>query len=321
MKKVAIVPFFKYEPVYQDNYKVLFNFFILHARKWAKFVDELIITDSGCNFVLPEVSDGIENITIRYVPARSHWENMNEAIRKTDGDLILLLDSDMIIYEPSIVEFGFRQLEKDIADVVGILDSSGGVRLIKYPLMQANENREERFRLCPYLCFLKKSALRPDFDFTPVSGDKWMDSMGKITEQLLEDSKVIFELQDDRSTISLEDDGKITSVQWLDTPPKKWALKENPNLGYYHIRNFGGALQVLNNYHTNPNEFNKLINTMPKREIKRLLAWLYVIADKLNNDTLKTQINSLVTPTLAKNLEWPNYISRFMTYHAWLEKI
>ena len=304
--KYAVVPFFDYQ---QGNNDLLWKFFLLHAAKWIKYVDRLFVIDSGCNLEVPMNAPlGLDKITIIRKPAQSHWQNMNEALAPfTKEDYVLLLDSDMIIYDSSIVKFGFEQLEKDACDVMAILDSSGSAP-IKSDLFKENENRFERRRICPYLCFIKKKVLREGFDFTPRGDDNWTDSMGVITEQLVEDGVTIWELQDDRSTISLEDDGTITSTQWLDTPPKKWAMKENPNLGYYHIRNFGGALKLMK---------DKSFGLVPGREARRLVAWFMMFAMKLQDKDLMVKF----WETWGDGDNLTIYIKRFKEYHNWLEKI
>lgn len=282
MTKCAIIPFFNYGYGHSD---VLWKFFLKQMSKWIKYVDKVYIVDSGCNL---EYTDS--RVKIIHKGPDSHWKNMNEAIRSSNEELILLLDSDMIVYDPEVVKRGFDDLESGY-DAVGIMDSSGGTDLKRFSHMCENVYRGERRRLCPYLCFLKKSALRPDFDFTPRGGDEWTDSMGVVTEDLLNDKKKIKELRDDRSTISQEDDGKITSVQWLDAPPKLWALEENPNLGYYHIRNFGGGLKILHDGN---------FGLVPGREARRLLAWVYVLMDTNTSQ---------------------GYVKKFKEYHSWLKKI
>jgi len=301
--RVAIIPFFNYG---QGNEQVLWKFFLLHLKKWIKWVDRVYIIDSGCNLELPEDFFQAEKIQIVKKPPQSHWQNMNEAIRNTAENLILLLDSDMVIYNDKVIHTGFWKLEQGW-DVASILDSSGG-QPINHPAFTENQFRFERRRLCPYLCFIKRNALRPDFDFTPRGGENWTDSMGTVTEQLVADGKKIYELQDDRATISLEDDGRITSVQWLDTPPKKWALDEHPNLGYYHIRNFGGGLKLWK---------EKEFGLVPGREARRLLAWVWVLKAGIGED-MRDQ--TIVDPILPKE-KWVNYFKKFAEYHSWLNLI
>lgn len=322
MTVTAIIPFFRYEPVYKDNYKVLFHFFILQLKKWINLVDEVIIVDSGCNFTKEDFL-GLESPKIIHyqVPPQSHWQNMNEAVKMAKSEYVLLLDSDMIVYNEMFIQKAREKIEKYNMDGLGIFDSSGSRVLNEYPLMWENENRAERRRFCPYLFFLRKSALREDFDFTPLDNPGWTDSMGKITYDLLEDGKTIGELPDDRSTISLEDDGEITSVQWLDTPPYAWSMIETPNYGYYHVRNFGGALSVINNFYTNKEEFEKLKNTMPRREVLRLLAWFLIMAAKTNiSDKDQLEVGEVIAQFVDPT-EFADYLANFAEYYKWLERI
>lgn len=293
----VIAPFFNYG---HGNDQLLWRFFLLHCNKWSKYVDKIYIIDSGCNL---DPSDNPRIEIIRKPPA-SHWENINEAIRRVPDGNILLLDSDIIIYDPEVIARGFKDLDE--YDGVGIFDSSGGLSMSNYELMRENENRFERRRFCPYLFFLRKGALRPDFDFTPRGGEFWTDSMGTVTEQLLADGKKIKELQDDRATISLEDDGRITSLQWLDTPPKKWALDEHLNLGYYHIRNFGGGLKIFN---------RGAFDEVPGREARRLLTWVVVLGEKVKDQALLEKYRFVF------GNEFSEYLKEFKKYHSFLDKI
>jgi glycosyltransferase involved in cell wall biosynthesis len=302
MNRAVIVSFFDYGSSFQ---KVLYNFFLKHCLKWIGYVNKVYVVDSG--FGINESPH--YKIEIIKKPKQSHWQNMNEMIRQVSEPLLLLMDSDMIIYNPEIIQIYFSALEECDDDIWTILDSSGGTCLgDKYPIMAENKNRAERRRICPYLCFLRRSILPHGFDFTPRGGENWTDSMGVITEQLLEKGIKIQELQDDRSTISLEDDGKITSCQWLDTPPKLWALQENPNLGYYHIRNFGGGLKILD---------DKNFGLVPNREARRLLAWVYILALKTKSQEL---IDNILN-TFGNSNDSNDYIKQFEKYHSWLEKI
>jgi len=296
--RAVIVSFFNYQ---QGNEQLLWKFFLLHAAKWEKYVDKIYAIDSGCGLE----NSSLEKIQIIRKPAQSHWQNMNEAIREIPEDLLLLLDSDMIIYDPEVVKECFEAIENKGYDAVAILDSSGSIP-INDPRFKENENRFERRRICPYLCFIKKSSLRENFDFTPRGGEFWTDSMGVITEQFVEDRRTIIELPDDRSTISLEDNGRINSCQWLDTPPKKWSMTENPNYGYYHIRNFGGGLKIVK-------EGN--FGLVPGREARRLLAWVYTLAD-----AIKTPIAAFHAVDV-DNDTWNKYYKKFQEYHSWLKNI
>lgn len=314
MKTAAIVPFFRYEPVFENNYNLLFEYFKLHSDRWLKYVDKLYVIDSGCS--LGHVST--DKVEIIERPPLSHWQNMNEAIRAVKEDVVLLLDSDMIIYDPEFVGESITHFENANLDGYGIFDNSGSKSLDEFPIMRENENRAERKRFAPYLFFLRKSALRPDFDFTPTPGKDWTDSMGQITYDLLADGKNIGELPDDRSNIILNDDGTISSTQWLDGANKKWSRVENPRYGYYHVRNWGGSLNVINNYYLDKDKFWRTVDVMPKWEMFRLMAWFQIMAERTG---LYSTLISPIIEEFHMAPTWINYLFKFKEYHSWVKNI
>lgn len=299
MSRAVIVPFFA-NSVKKPGYNLMiWDFFKLQMDKWIKFVDKVYVIDSG-------VGIGNQNdpkIHVIHKHADSHWANMNEAVALASEDIICLLDSDMVVYKPEIIDEGFRIIEEDGYDVVSILDGSGGVDMNQYPAMRKNKYRTERRRFCPYLCFLKKSVLRPGFDFTPRGGEDWTDSMGPVTEQILADGHKIYELQDDRSTIVINGDGSTSSYQWLDGG--EWARYERPDLGYYHIRNYGGAVSLIG---LNDREADELLQVIPSTEFYRLQAWACTVFEKAGHRMPEIDILG-------------DYYKAFRKYHDFIDKI
>ncbi|MCL4483404.1 MAG: glycosyltransferase [Bacteroidetes bacterium] len=280
--KGVIIPFFNYG---HGNSRIFYDFFKLHLPQWIKYVDNVYVIDSGLN--LEQHPD--PKVKIIRKPQQSHWQNMNEAIRQVPDDMILLMDCDTVIYKPEAVEFGFRMLEGGY-DICSIFDSSGGVDL---------GLRNNYRRLAPYYCYLKKSSLRGNFDFTPIGGPEWMDSMGKITQEAVQDNRRMMFLNDDRSNIYLNPDGSITHEQWLDDK----TIPENPDYGYYHMRNLGGALKIVS---------EKTFELVPPREANRLLVWLKHLANKTNTyldfDYVHTD-------------QFNDYYQHFINYYYWLKNI
>lgn len=332
--RTVIVAFHRQEPAYEDNYKVLMGLFRRHSEAWLQHVDQLIVIDSGCSFKGWELPcGGTGKVSVVRRPPDSHWGNLNQVVRQVDGGKICLIDSDMLIYTPSVINVIFNSLE--LHDAIGILDTSGGHDLSKYPLMAENVNRSARQRLCPYLCAFWREGLRADFDFTATSGVNHYDSMGLITHQMLEDGLDIVELQDDRSSIYLEDDNRITSTQWLDSPPKLWAIVENPPLGYYHIRNFSGGLNLANSYWVDRPMFETLVRITPRREALRLLSWVAIACQKTGLDTsfMNPAIDAIVSK--GQQLEgmgslersgrisalWGEYLDHVRLYYPWMEQV
>jgi len=328
-RRIALSPFHKPLPADGDHHKILFNLFQRHAVKWLEHVDELIIIDSGADLSEDDCTlfaqhNLMEKVRFIHRSWDSHWNNLNAAIQEIDGGLqepynLALLDSDLLIYDPKIVDESFRRLTT--YDALGIFDSSGGVDLTQYPTMAENVYRGERRRLCPYFCFLRRDALRPGFDFTATSGGNnkdWFDSMGRITLHMLEDGKSLGELRDDRSSIYLEDDNTITSTQWLDEDRHLWSQTEHPNLGYYHIRNFSGGLQLVDSYYVEPELHQRLIKITPRREALRLLTWVHLADKHLDKDPHR--IGPIIEAFCPIGLWW-EYWTAFTHYYPWLESL
>lgn len=299
MSRAVIVPFFANQ-VKKPHYNLMiWEFFKLQMDKWIQYVDKVYVIDSGVG--ITQVSD--PKIQIIHKHADSHWANMNEAVALAKEDLICLLDSDMVIYDPIVIDEGFSILEDLEYDVVSILDGSGGVDMSHHKVMRKNSRRSERRRFCPYLCFMRKNILRAGFDFTPRGGEQWTDSMGPITEQILDDGYRVYELQDDRSTIVLTDEGTVHSYQWLDGG--SWAREECPDLGYYHIRNYGGAVSLIG---LNDKEMSDILAVMPSTEFFRLQAWACTVFEKAGHPQPEASILG-------------DYYKAFREYHSFLDRI
>lgn len=299
MRKAVIVPFFANQVKKPHFNLMIWEFFKLQMEKWLQYVDKVYVIDSGVG--ITQTADS--KVRVIHKHADSHWANMNEAVALADEELICLLDSDMVIYDPTVIERGFSIIENGGYDVVSILDGSGGVDMSQYPLMRANKKRTERRRFCPYLCFMKKAILRPGFDFTPRGGENWTDSMGPITEQILADGYNVFELQDDRATIVINADGSINSYQWLDGG--SWSREQHPNLGYYHIRNYGGAVSLIG---LNDKETDDLLQVIPSTEFYRLQAWACTVFEKAGYPQPEAKLLG-------------DYYKAFREYHDFIDKI
>ncbi len=340
-----VVAFHRQEPAYQDNFKVLVDLFMRHAKSWREYVDCIYVIESGFTLTTSERANAVQGLmspmgsggVMRFTPGTtsfisrppdSHWGNFNAVIREhVKEDIVGLIDSDMLVCDANkAIRMPFTAIEDGLYAAVGILDNSGNADLSAYPLMAANENREARKRLAPYLCFFRRDVLRSDFDFTAQSEPVAYDSMGKITHAMLADGVKIGEMRDDRSSIYLEDDNRIISTQWLDTPPKKWATEENPDLGYYHIRNFSGGLNLANSYWVDSKVHEHLVAITPRREALRLLSWLWIACEKTGRDVdfIWPAIVNVITkgqPLALPREEWPKYINAIKSYYPWMESL
>lgn len=268
--RAVVVPFFHYHGTTKQTSLLLFNFFLKYLSNWKDEADSIYIIDSG-DFI-PETP----GLTIIKKPRQSHWQNLNEVMRTIKEDKFIILDSDMVIYRPGIIDGIFNDL--DICHIVSILDNSGTVT--HKPLME-NENRGERHRLCPYLFGCQTSYFKLiDFDFTPQPAEGYIDSMSKITHQLFSMRPKFKELPDDRWTLYYND-GDFQFFNFSMDITKKWYKKID--LGYYHLRNMGGALFAYEAYKSKNEAWNKVVEITPKEELIRLLSWAQVISGERIN--------------------------------------
>lgn len=330
--RALIVPFHKEPTIYQDNHKVLMDLFKLHCSKWQHYVDTLYIVDSGGHTISelpgnPEFAGRDGKVVHIVTEPRSHWDKLNQVLRgDIKEDYVGIIDSDTLIYQPQVIDRLFAAAEQHV--IAGILDTSGSADLSMFEIMRENHNRAARKRICPYFMAFRRDTLRPGFDCSAKAGTPMYDSMGMVTKDWLEDGWGIYEFQDDRSSIYLEDNNQITHTQWLDSPPKLWALEENPKLGYHHTRNFSGGLTLANSYWVDKGLHEHLVKITPRREALRLLSWVWIACEKTDRDpgfmfpTILELLKAAGSDAAAVKLSpWSTYIDQVKTYYPWLESL
>ncbi len=116
-----------------------------------------------------------------------------------------------------------------------------------------------------------------DFDFTPQPAEGYVDSMSKITDQLFSNKPRFKELADDRWTLYYND-GDFNWFNFSMDESKDWYKKQD--LGYYHLRNMGGALFMYEAFLKQNEAWDKVVEITPKDELIRLLSWAEVITGK-----------------------------------------
>ena len=319
MNRAIIVIFHQPVPNFGDHFYTHFEIFYKTLSKWLNLVNQVYIVDSNWGFEENKHPLNSNKIKVIKAGSDSHWGHLNKLIKEIKEEEILIMDSDTLIYDPQVIHDGFRKLKS--FDVAAILDNSGS-----HPLFPADENRGVRMRIAPYLCFIKKEwFMKNEFDFTPVSGE--YDSMGKITQQMVEQGKRIYEFEDDRNTFRMNEENhdKFDRDTWLDGPGFKWSepSDKEKKLGYYHIRNISTAISLLNEYHSDQEAYKRRKNLMPFSEVIRLLAWQWIY-DKYALQLYHKYIKEF-EPVLGdygiSTDEWKNYIITFEEYHKWIKEI
>lgn len=308
MSRAAVVVFYRYTPRTDDHYRTQWDLFYKYAKKWYKYIDHLYIVDAGWNIPEDQLHD---NCTLIREDFRSHCYYMNELFKRVSEDQFMLIDPDMLIYNPEKVDEGFNYLED--YGVAGILDNSGSL-----DLFPANELRDVRRRFTPYMTFGHTSDFKDrDFDWTQKDGKFEFDSMGKITFDLYQ-KLTLKELRDDRNTVYLEEDGSITESLNLDSPQYEWS-KEKVDLGYYHVRNSSIGLSLLCEHQSDKDAYNRRKSITPFREMMRLLMWQWMYDKHTGQlDMWKDTFKPVLDDYGVSESVWGNYEEVFERNHPWL---
>lgn len=286
MTKALVIPFFHYNGTSKETSLALFNWnYANYIKKYKHLFDKVYIIDSG-EFI-PQTDD----LVIIKKPRQSHWQNLNEVIREIKEDVFVIIDSDMVVYDNKVFENIFNELKTH--HIVSILDNSGN---LNHKPLEQNDNRDKMNRLCPYLFACQTSYFRLiDFDFTPQPAEGYIDSMSKITDQLFSMKPRFLELPDDRWTLYYNN-GDFNWFNFSMNPNKKWYNKQN--LGYYHLRNMGGALFMYDSFIKQNEAWDKIVEITPTDELIRLLSWAEIIlGSKLSfvPDSYRTKLKEKYT--------------------------
>lgn len=316
MTKALITVFYQNDPRVNNHFKTQGDIFLKLLRKWSDELDCVYLIDAGWGF-----ANSIPKANLLKEDRKLHWDYFNQYVPQIKEDLILMVDSDTLIYDPEIIKKGFNLIENEGFNVASILDNSGS-----FDLFPANENRDVRRRLAPYLCFIKKDFLMSvaDFDFTPIA-DKY-DSMGKICHQLVNSKKMkLYEFPDDRTTLRMDekDHWKRTKDTWLDGPGFKWSipLDKSNDFGYYHIRNSTLGLCMLNEFKHDQEAYQRRKKITPFSEAMRLIAWQWIY-DKAAGRIQEWQpsFEAVLIDYKVRWDNWLNYLNDFKDYHPWIER-
>lgn len=262
-----IIPCFQYPGVDQDILEKLFTYTLYYIPYDWKY--KTIVIKSG-DFNIR----GASHYSVVEKPQQSHWQNLNEVIRSIKDDF-LIIDSDTLILNNSIISEVEQLLKTN--DIVSCTDNSGSDKpwTQKHSFLKENDLRERRGRFTPYFFASRRGLFDYDFDFTP-QGD-YLDSMSKITDELLSKNPVIEELPDDRWTLYWND-GDFKWSNFSFDVNKKFSQVPKYSTGFYHIRNIGQALQAQTALWTDLDEWQRIKNIVPKDELIRLMSWYNIIS-------------------------------------------
>lgn len=289
------------------HHKSLEKIFAKQLASYRKYIDKVTILDTDW---------GITEIPGEVIkrPLSSHWANMQFAAQRSKADVLLLVDQDMLIYEPKVIQFMKKEMETN--EYCGMLDGS------RKHLFGKNVFRSERSRFTPYLCMIKRSAvLENGADFDP---DEEHDSMGKMTEYLLNNHSNfgISEMPDDRFSSYLRD-GKIVDDSNLDGSQFEWSLPlDKPtHRGYYHVRNATLGIEMIEEFYINQANYQTRKSITPDWEALRSIAWWWIFDEATNYQEGCTRILPVLKDLGVSFSKWDSYINHIKDIQPWVRTL
>lgn len=268
MTRAIITAFHKYQPYGEEYYQPIFDFFVSQMSKFKDEYDKIYFIDSTWNFTDDdyEKMKTVKGKLIKVNPSLRYYDAYKEILPQVDEELILFMDNDMVIYKEGIISDTFDFVESySKYDVASIIDEIGEYKTDK--LKQGN-------KFCPYWLAAYKSLLMKYLDVNWAPDMPYCETLGHLTEAMLNDGVRVFELEDDKSNILF--DGSSTEG-WNNF---------GKDLGYYHIR-AGSTPAVLLAYRKHdPDKYWEYLKNQPKSEYLRQFAWYWWMAHSLSRQRL-----------------------------------
>ena len=276
--KAIVVCMHKYTPFGGEYYEPIYNYFIGQTTKFRNEFDKLYLVDS--NWEIKNAPDFAE--VIRVNPNLRYYEAYKEILPQIKEDLVLFLDNDTVIYRKGIIDKIFKQL--DNFDVVSIYDNCGTYKTDKL-------NAKNKFT--PYLFAIRKELLMKyrDVEWGPAMPEH--ETLGKLTQVMLEDGLNPYEMEEDKNSIYFDgiEDGE-----------------KGKDLGYYHIRSGSVPAYLLATKHYgNPQTYWDYLENQPQREYLRQICWYNYMGGDAGEVTFDLGLSY-------KDF-WVDYFNKFKEYH------
>ena len=293
MTSAIMMSWRNYQPYGDEFYRPLWYGFLNNLKLWAHEFDKLYILDSQWNFTqedirqLSLVKDNFEIIVTD--PSLRYYDAYKKYLPQVKEDLVMYLDNDMVIYKSEVVEKVFAILETDqrqnIDGVVTIYDTIGEYK---------TEKMRGKNKFCPYLFATRTELLKRYLDVDWGPDMPYCETLGHLTEKMLEDGIRPFELEEDKSNILFDGtkDGE-----------------KSKDLGYYHIRAGSTPAYLLaEKKYGNPETYWKYLKEQPKSEYLRQVCWYNYMGGDAGEITYDLG--------LSYQEFWVEYFYKFREYHG-----
>ena len=304
MTKSIVVAFHKYQPYGGEYYEPILDFFLQSMQKYKNEYDRIYIIDSNWNIrknhqIHINVYED-KNISILQVnPSLRYYEAYKEVLPQIQEDLVLFMDNDMVVYREGIIRKTFDKLDSSLPsvdvlghdnatyDVVSIYDTIGDYK---------TDRLHGKNKFCPYWFAAKKELLMQYQEVDWGSHMPHSETLGKLTEAMLNDGVESYEWEEDKSSLLFDGSESYPN-----------GTGRGKDLGYMHVR-AGSTLPVLLAWKKEGSEeYQKYLDTQPKSEYLRQACWYqYMGGDP-------TEVCSDVEIT--KEM-WDNYYNKALVYYG-----
>ena len=285
--KAVVVAFHRYQPYGGEFYQPILDHFIKQMRTYQDEYDCLYLVDSNWEIGGIKEEWGLKNVKIiRVDPHLRYYDVYKKVLPEVEEDLVLFMDNDMVVYKPNKIRGTFSHLEfsSEHPDVVSIYDTIG-----EYKTDKLNGKN----KMCPYWFATRKDTLMKYLDIVWAPDMPYCETLGYLTEAILDDGLIPFEWEEDKSSIYF--DRTKDGDHGLD-------------LGWYHIRAGSTPALLLAYKKYDPDKYVDYIDHQPEREYLRQFAWYDYMGGTVDDEFLRSVGIS--------RSGWNDYMEEFREYHG-----
>lgn len=256
MTRAIIVAFHKYTPFGGEFYEPILDFFIQNMKKYENEYEKIYFVDSNWN-IDPSKLTELKAEIVKVDPHLRYYDAYKKVLPQIKEDLVLFMDNDMIVYREKMISGTFDLLESLHAggkthtwDIVSIYDTIGEYQTDKM-------NGKNKF--CPYWFATRKELLINYLDIDWGPNMPHSETLGKLTEFMLNDGLKPYEWEEDKSNYLYSGTTDIV---------------RSKDLGYYHIRAGSTPAYLLaTRKYGDIKTYNDYLKNQPKDEYLRQCAW------------------------------------------------
>jgi len=265
MTRAVITAFHNYTPQGDHKYfNVISDYYLSNFNKyWRDEVDHLYLLDSNWDF--PPIDDPKITV-IKTNPNIRYFDAYKQVLPDIKEDLVGFLDNDTAVFQSGVIADAFSKIDVDYEtyeepkyDVVSVFDTIGTFQTDK----MGGKNK-----LCPYWFFARKELLMKYLDVNWGDAMPEHETLGKLTEVMLNDGLRFCEAPEDKAT-------------------------NGEQFGFSHIRAGSETAYLLSTKHFgNTETYWSYIKNQPVSETLRHCVWYFRMggdSSEIREDILKKQ--------------------------------